>query len=137
MTTLLFLKQAIRERDGFRCQKCGISEKELGRGLDVHRIVPGSEYSLSRKKCISLCTSCHRKMERRVRRPPGQSPMSKIIRAAILKTGKSAYAAAKGSRTDPGTVRRFMTGRLNLSFGVMEKLCDYLGLELKPKGLKK
>jgi hypothetical protein len=30
-----------------------------GRSLDVHRVTPGSEYSLERGACVTLCRICH------------------------------------------------------------------------------
>lgn len=53
-----------RERDGYKCQNCGISESEIGHELDVHHIFPFSSF-LSEKKAnslsnlISLCHKCH------------------------------------------------------------------------------
>lgn len=55
------IKAAVRERDGHQCTKCGVTADEHlrrhGRGLDVHRTVPGSLYSLA--GCVSLCLGCH------------------------------------------------------------------------------
>jgi hypothetical protein len=40
------VKRAVRERDGHRCTECGMTNEEhlprWGRGLHVHRTVPGS-----------------------------------------------------------------------------------------------
>jgi 5-methylcytosine-specific restriction endonuclease McrA len=56
------IRAAVRQRDGYRCTKCGITEQEHKdrygvKSLHVHRLVPGSLYSL--KGCISLCCVCH------------------------------------------------------------------------------
>lgn len=62
-------RKAARKRDGYRCQHCGITQKKLGRQLDVHHIVPRSEFNGDEAKAnalsnlISLCKSCHRKAE--------------------------------------------------------------------------
>lgn len=60
-----------RERDGFRCQHCGKTEKQLGKKLHVHHIVPFREFGYIRgvnenyktanamSNLISLCQSCH------------------------------------------------------------------------------
>lgn len=44
-----------------RCTECGTSNDDhiafTGRALDVHRLNPGSPYSV--EGCVSLCRSCH------------------------------------------------------------------------------
>lgn len=55
------LTNAIRERDGFVCQECGIHQEELtGRikKLDVHHIDYNKE-NCDPKNLVSLCRSCH------------------------------------------------------------------------------
>lgn len=57
-----------RERDGFCCVACGISEEELGRQMDVHHKVPfrlfESPIEANRlNNLVSLCPSCHKKNE--------------------------------------------------------------------------
>jgi hypothetical protein len=58
-----WIKSLIRERDGFRCTECGCTQAEhferFGRDLDVHRITPGSPYSLDEGVCQTLCRVCH------------------------------------------------------------------------------
>lgn len=58
------IADAIRDRDGHKCQRCGKGEAENGRTMDVHHIVP-------RRECLSLdianhpdnlttlCQACH------------------------------------------------------------------------------
>jgi len=60
--------QKARERDNFTCQMCGVTERELGRQLDVHHIIPFRFFksSLEANKLsnlITLCHSCHMKLE--------------------------------------------------------------------------
>jgi hypothetical protein len=59
--TELEIKRRVRERDGNCCTKCGLtSDKHIakyGKGLEVHRVIPGSEYTL--EGCVTLCKSCH------------------------------------------------------------------------------
>lgn len=60
-----------RERDGFCCQHCGVSEEVLGKQLDVHHKVPfrlfESPLEANRlSNLVSLCPSCHKKQETRV-----------------------------------------------------------------------
>ena len=55
------IRALVRHRDGYRCQGCGMTAIEhiekYGRTLDVHRIVPGSPYTI--KGCTALCRTCH------------------------------------------------------------------------------
>ena len=65
-----------RKRDGYTCQKCGKSEQDNGRALDMHHIIPFCEfdyvvgendnYKQANKltNLISLCMSCHQRVER-------------------------------------------------------------------------
>jgi len=62
------ISQMIRERDGFKCRRCGatIGElEEIGSHLIVHHIVPrkkgGSNWP---SNLISLCIACHREVEK-------------------------------------------------------------------------
>ncbi|NEU59003.1 helix-turn-helix domain-containing protein [Halorussus sp. MSC15.2] len=59
-------------RDGFECQKCGISEEEHREshhvGLDVHHIVPLRDFSTPEganrlENLVTLCRNCHNKVE--------------------------------------------------------------------------
>jgi len=55
------VKALVRYRDGYRCTDCGMTDTqhhiEYNRTLDVHRIVPGSPYTVDR--CVALCCACH------------------------------------------------------------------------------
>jgi hypothetical protein len=65
------IKAAVRARDG-RCTECGMSNEEhvslCGKQLHVHRVQPGSPYSL--EGCVSLCKNCH---ARAPKRKPGEN----------------------------------------------------------------
>jgi len=57
-----------RERDMYICQRCGITEAELGQELDVHHIKPRrlfDDYELMNEldNLICLCPSCHKFVE--------------------------------------------------------------------------
>jgi hypothetical protein len=56
------IKAIVRYRDGYRCVECGMTARQharrYGRGLEVHRIVPGSRYSVD--SCVTLCQGCHK-----------------------------------------------------------------------------
>ena len=61
-----------RKRDRYTCRISGITEKELGRKLDVHHILPFSWFRDPRQanrlsNLISVCPSCHRKLEAETR----------------------------------------------------------------------
>jgi hypothetical protein len=59
----LEIKAVVRERDGHRCVDCGETQQRFlaryGRALDVHRMIPGSDYSI--EACVTLCRLCHRR----------------------------------------------------------------------------
>ena len=57
-----------RERDGFRCRLCGVSEERLERQLDVHHLVPARTFeyvsdSNQLSNLVTVCPSCHKKLE--------------------------------------------------------------------------
>ena len=52
------LKLYIKERDGFKCQICGVPELECERKLCVHHI-DYNKNNISEVNLISLCLSCH------------------------------------------------------------------------------
>lgn len=56
-----------RKRDNYCCQKCGITEKEYGKQLSVHHIIPFITFEsyLEANKLhnlICVCEPCHRKI---------------------------------------------------------------------------
>lgn len=69
-------RNAARKRDQYACQRCGKTERELGRELDVHHIKPLREfnyvyglnenYKLANvlENLLSLCIPCHKAAER-------------------------------------------------------------------------
>lgn len=62
-----------RERDGFTCRECGISEEDLGRKLDVHHKIPYRSFASNveankLEHLIALCPSCHARLEAALRR---------------------------------------------------------------------
>lgn len=64
------IAEEVRRRDNFRCKRCGKrSADSNGRSLEVHHIKPfrsfdDVENANSKDNLVSLCTSCHTKMER-------------------------------------------------------------------------
>lgn len=67
-------KRNARKRDNYTCQRCGVTEKELGYKMDVHHKIPfrlfGGDYKTANdlSNLISLCRSCHRTIERNTRK---------------------------------------------------------------------
>lgn len=54
------LKEAIRQRDNYKCQICGCPQEECTSKLPVHHIDYDKE-NLDPKNLITLCRSCHSK----------------------------------------------------------------------------
>lgn len=68
--------QRARQRDHFTCQRCGITESQLGKNLDVHHVKPfklcANHKEANRlENLISLCPPCHRRAENKFRRDNG------------------------------------------------------------------
>jgi len=67
--------------------------------------------------------------------------MSDSIRETIASRaetlGLTAYAIGQKAEIDPGTVKRYLTGRCSLNSPYVSAICDVLGLELKPKSKTK
>jgi hypothetical protein len=61
------VKKLVRARDGQKCTGCGMSSADhvdaYGRDLDVHRLTPGSLYTL--EGCVTMCKACHAPQPRR------------------------------------------------------------------------
>lgn len=87
------IKAVVRFRDGYRCTRCGTTAKQNYRkykqALDVHRVVPGSRYSL--RGCITLCKECHNLAHRRV---PGKVYTKSIKISADIRQMLGAIADA-------------------------------------------
>ena len=63
--------------------------------------------------------------------------MSDQIRAAIDASGVTRYRIAQETKIDEGTVSRFMAGKAGLAMKALDKLAEYLGLEIVVKGQPK
>jgi hypothetical protein len=61
------VKALVRLRDGNKCVYCGLTDVEhrqrYGKDLHVHRIVPGSVYTL--EGCETVCQPCHKQLPKR------------------------------------------------------------------------
>jgi transcriptional regulator with XRE-family HTH domain len=60
-----------------------------------------------------------------------QPKVSDALRQAIRDSGLSWYRVAKDSNVSYPTVQRFMRDERSLSLGALDKICTYLGLQLK------
>ena len=57
-------REKIRHRDNHKCQRCGITEKRLGRKLSVHH-KDKNKNNLLPNNLISLCPKCHGSFHRK------------------------------------------------------------------------
>lgn len=61
------IKAAVRQRDGYVCTKCGMTDAEhqsvYQQTLQVHRLTPGGPYTLD--GCVTVCQGCHGKLPKR------------------------------------------------------------------------
>jgi len=76
------LRQAVRARDGFRCQVCGLPETDHPH--DVHHKVPFRQFASAAEanrleNLITLCPACHRKAEANVRMRSGLSGLANVL----------------------------------------------------------
>ncbi len=53
------------------------------------------------------------------------------LRSAIVKSGETEYAIAKGSGVSQSVVNRFVSGERGISLDTAAKLCEYLKLQLR------
>lgn len=65
------LRKQVRKRDGYQCRVCGVSESDLDRQLDVHHLErvrdsddPRHAVNTDPDNLVSVCRSCHRRVER-------------------------------------------------------------------------
>ncbi len=77
------LREAVRRRDGYRCQVCGIPET-AGRQHDVHHKIPFRAYiaveeANRMENLVTLCPACHRKVEQNVRMRSGLSGLGNVL----------------------------------------------------------
>src|ERR1043166_1567872 len=141
------IKTTVRLRDRFRCRECGMTNDEhvakYGRTLDVHRLSPGSKYTVD--GCVTLCRKCHAKHPKSDHatdghsghllpaRVTGRSPVVVTVTwwrpwwrngkpvpgySTLRPTGKRRYGTDSRSKTTPGhtpVLRRF-SGSLLLTF---------------------
>jgi DNA-binding phage protein len=57
--------------------------------------------------------------------------ISDQLREAIRTSGQSLYKVAKESKIPSAILYRFMSGQRAPSMGTVDRLCKYLGLELR------
>jgi len=63
------IRLLIYKRDNFTCQKCGITMNETKKAHHIHHIIPFLQtLDNSLKNLVTLCPSCHRKIETQIMR---------------------------------------------------------------------
>lgn len=70
-------RNAVLERDGYRCQSCGRICKKHECGLAAHHIAPYAttpELRFALSNGMTLCRDCHMSLHRRAPRPPSVVP---------------------------------------------------------------
>jgi DEAD/DEAH box helicase domain-containing protein len=77
------LREAVRRRDGYRCQVCGAVE-DTGRQHDVHHKVPFRTFNSAAEanrmdNLVTLCPACHRKAEQNVRMRSGLAGLGSVL----------------------------------------------------------
>lgn len=98
------IKTLVRHRDGYRCVECGMTARQHvrrhGRTLDVHRIDPGSAYTM--RGCVTLCQRCHKskpKAERFTSNRPKvltvRGPLADVVRKYARSHGPPSRALLK------------------------------------------
>ncbi|MGH9426029.1 MAG: HNH endonuclease [Terriglobia bacterium] len=89
-------KREARKRDNYTCQKCGLTEAELGKALDVHHKKPFKEFGYligantnykqanHLNNLVSLCPSCHKESE-----PSSDAVQMPLFEMSILEIVRS------------------------------------------------
>ncbi len=65
---------------------------------------------------------------------PKRPTIADTLRTAIAESGETVYAIAKGTGIAQPVLWRFMAGERDLTLRTADKLLDYFGLEIRPKG---
>lgn len=64
--------------------------------------------------------------------PNSDDWIRETVAARAEERGLTAYAVAKEAELDPQTVKRFLDGRCALNSRYVSRICDVLGLIVKP-----
>ncbi len=90
------IKEAVRQRDD-KCSRCGITRDRhfarWRRDIEVHRIVPGSPYTVD--GCKTFCARCHRGYNHAATTPDDRARLSIKVPVSLRKRF-DALAAARG-----------------------------------------
>jgi len=136
------VKKIVRDRDGNKCTKCGLTNEQhiekYGRQLQVHRLAPGSVYTESR--CVTLCIPYHgpeprsprlktseRKRLRGNEHVPGFAP---ALREWRRRRGMTAKMLAAASGCHWVSILMLESGRRAPSFRVVLELAHALGISI-------
>jgi hypothetical protein len=106
--TKVAIKTAVRVRDGMRCTQCGLSNAEhldlTGKSLHVHRLQPGSPYTL--EGCVTLCFSCHATAPKRKRGEPDVEVNGSLVRLNPIFDGPLAALCERNASNATQEVNR-------------------------------
>lgn len=108
MPSVAKIKTVVRERDGFCCTVCGMTDEQhrekYRKTLDVHRKAPGSVYTVD--GCVTICQSCHGPQPRRKKgqRDLGNPHACQIALPVALYDALKTYAASKSDEDYTYTV---------------------------------
>lgn len=96
---VLQIKAAVRERDGHRRTRCGMTEEahreRFGRALEVHRQEPGSDYAVD-SSCVTVCKPCHGTLPRRPRGTVGFVRLKKPFVRILARLAEQRFSTITG-----------------------------------------
>lgn len=100
------IKSAVRQRDGFRCQVCGLPESP-DRRHDVHHKLPFRQFASHREanrldNLTTLCVSCHRKAEASLLMRSGLAGLATVL-GQLAPLFLMCDSADLGIYADPGS----------------------------------
>lgn len=113
--SILDIKKAVRERDGYRCTQCAMTLQEhvakYGWGLEVHRLKPGEPYSV--EGCVTLCRGCHVSKPKRYYGFRPKEPATLHLHFPAVIADRVTHAARRLSIASAAYIRMVVTQRMD------------------------